>query len=120
VTDCNSSFDRKFKNFLQRAGLEKKYRNVLRHTFASYGANHFGLQTTAERMGHYSGIKIIKDNYQHLTTITESERYFALLPYKKDLPTNLDEETLRLVEKDLENRKRVRDPSFSVLGGIGF
>ena len=51
-------------------------------------------------------IKIIKDNYQHLTTITESERYFALLPYKKDLPTNLDEETLRLVEQDLQRKEK--------------
>jgi hypothetical protein len=74
--------------------------------FASYGANHLGLQTTAEIMGHYSGIKVIKDNYQHLTTITESERYFALLPYKKDLPTNLDEETLRLVEQDLGRKEK--------------
>ena len=55
---------------------------------------------------NYSGIKIIKDNYQHLTTITESERYFELYPYKKDLPTNLDEETLRLVEQDLQRKEK--------------
>ena len=71
-------------------------------------------------MGYYNNIKVLKDSYQHLTTISESEKYFDLFPFKKDLPTNLDEKTLRLVEKDLENRKRVRDPSFSVLGGIGF
>jgi len=106
VTFSSSYLSRRLVASFKRAGLEKKFRNVLRHTFASYGANHFGLQTTAERMGHYSGIKIIKDNYQHLTTITESERYFALLPYKKDLPTNLDEETLRLVEQDLGRKEK--------------
>ena len=106
VTYSSSYLSRRLVASFKRAGLVKKYRNVLRHTFASYGANHFGLQTTAERMGHYSGIKIIKDNYQHLTTITESERYFELYPYKKDLPTNLDEETLRLVEQDLQRKEK--------------
>jgi len=106
VTYCSSYLSRRLVASFKRAGLEKKFRNVLRHTFASYGANHFGLQTTAERMGHYSGIKIIKDNYQHLTTITESERYFELYPYKKDLPTNLDQETLRLVEQDLGRKEK--------------
>jgi len=106
VTYSSNYFNKRISVSFKRAGLEKKYRNVLRHTFASYGANHFGLQTTAERMGHYSGIKVIKDNYQHLTTITESERYFELYPYKKDLPTNLDEETLRLVEQDLGRKEK--------------
>ena len=107
VTYSSSYLSRRLVASFKRAGLEKKFRNVLRHTFASYGANHFGLQTTAERMGHYSGIKIIKDNYQHLTTITSSERYFDLYPYKKDLPTNLDEETLRLVEQDLQRKEKI-------------
>jgi len=106
VTYSISYFNKRLAASFKRVGLEKKFRNVLRHTFASYGANHLGLQTTAERMGHYSGIKIIKDNYQHLTTITESERYFELYPYKKDLPTNLDEETLRLVEQDLQRKEK--------------
>ncbi len=106
VTYSSHYFNKRLSVSFKRAGLEKKYRNVLRHTFASYGANHLGLQTTAEIMGHYSGIKIIKDSYQHLTTITESERYFELYPYKKDLPTNLDEETLRLVEQDLGRKEK--------------
>jgi len=106
VTYSSNYFNNRLSVSFKRAGLEKKFRNVLRHTFASYGANHLGLQTTAEIMGHYSGIKIIKDNYQHLTTITSSERYFDLYPYKKDLPTNLDEETLRLVEQDLGRKEK--------------
>ena len=63
-------------------------------------------QTSTDQRSLPCGLSDESSSYQHLTTITESERYFALLPYKKDLPTNLDEETLRLVEQDLGRKEK--------------
>tara|TARA_B100001093_G_scaffold249508_1_gene238913 strand:- start:689 stop:1939 length:1251 start_codon:yes stop_codon:yes gene_type:complete len=89
-----------------RAGVKTWNKNVLRHCFASYGGNHLGLTEVSERMGHHRGTEMLRDNYLHLTTFEESARYFDIYPNKKSFPDDADAETLKLVERDLAERKK--------------
>jgi len=95
------------RKLVTRAGVDKWYKNILRHTFASYGCvyEEWGLRKTAEKMGHYRNIDVLRNNYQHIAYSVDSERYFDLYPNRKYFPEGTDAETLTLVEKDLAERK---------------
>ena len=96
------------RKLVKRAGVDKWYKNILRHTFASYGCVYkpWGLRYTAEQMGHYRNIDVLKNNYQHIAYSVDSERYFDLYPNRKYFPEGTDDETLKLVEKDLAQRAK--------------
>lgn len=38
----------------------------------------WGLRKTAEKMGHYRNIDVLRNNYQHIAYSVDSERYFDL------------------------------------------
>lgn len=98
------------RKLVKRAGVDKWYKNILRHTFASYGCVYkpWGLRYTAEQMGHYRNIDVLKNNYQHIAYSVDSERYFDLYPNRKYFPEGTDDETLKLVEKDLAQRAKTK------------
>ena len=64
-----------------------------------------GLAKVSEQMGHHRGTEVLRDNYLHLTSKGESERYFDIYPSKKSFPDDVDDKTLALVERDLAKRK---------------
>lgn len=64
------------RRLVSRAGVTKWYKNILRHTYSSYGSNKFSLQYVAAQMGHYREISVLRDNYKHLTTKTDSDQLF--------------------------------------------
>ena len=96
------------RKLAKRAGVDKWYKNILRHTFASYGCvyKEWGLRYTAEQMGHYRNIDVLKNNYKHKAYKMDAIQYFDLYPNRKYFPEGTDPETLALVEKDLEERKK--------------
>lgn len=86
-----NDFDRKFKKLLTIANWNKTdkngqkhstwKRNSMRHSFGTY---HFALygdsMLTSRLMGHKSGDDVLFDHYRALTTKTQAEEYFSLLP----------------------------------------
>jgi len=95
------------RKLVKRAGVSKWYKNILRHTFASYGCVYepWGLRKTAEKLGHYRNIDVLRSNYQHKAYKMDSIQYFDIYPDRKFFPEGTDDETLALVEKDLAERK---------------
>jgi integrase len=103
----SSHYYKSIRKLVKRSQVDKWYKNILRHTFASYGCVYepWGLSKTAEKMGHYRNIDVLKNNYQHKAYSADSDLYFDLYPNRKYFPEGTDAETLKLVEKDLEERR---------------
>jgi len=98
------------RKLVKRAGVDKWYKNILRHSFASYGCVYkpWGLRYTAEQMGHYRTIEVLRSNYQHKVYKMDSIQYFDIYPDRKFFPEGTDDETLKLVEKDLTQRAKTK------------
>lgn len=99
------------RKLVTRAGVDKWYKNILRHTFASYGCVYekWGLRKTAEKMGHYRNIDVLRNNYKHIAYSADSDLYFDLYPNRKYFPDDTDGRTLALVEQDLAQRKEINE-----------
>lgn len=55
-------------------------KDVLRHSFASYGYHFLGAEHAVEILGHVGGFGVFAKHYKGLATHAESKRYFKTEP----------------------------------------
>lgn len=55
-------------------------KDVLRHSFASYGYHFLGAEHTVEILGHVGGFGVFAKHYKGLATPAEAKRYFKIEP----------------------------------------
>lgn len=72
-----SDFDRNY-NIRCRFGAGGK--DILRHSFGSYGYHFLGAEHTVEIMGHIRDFKTFVKNYKGLASKEDSVEYFSILP----------------------------------------
>lgn len=58
-------------------------KDVLRHSFASYGYHYLGAERTVEILGHVGGFGVFAKHYKGLADAANAEKYFAICPQKK-------------------------------------
>lgn len=57
-------------------------KDVLRHSFASYGYHYLGAERTVEILGHVGGFGVFAKHYKGLADAASAEKYFAIMPQK--------------------------------------
>lgn len=55
-------------------------KDVLRHSFASYGYHYLGAERTVEILGHIGGFGVFAKHYKGLANAADAKKYFAILP----------------------------------------
>lgn len=68
-----------FKGVKKRLGI-KLEKDVLRHSFGSYGYHYFGAEQTVEIMGHVGDLKVFFKHYKGLSDIKSATEYFSIAP----------------------------------------
>lgn len=58
----------------------KLKKDVLRHSFASYGFHALGAEKTVEILGHVGGFGVFAKYYKGLATDSDAKAYFSILP----------------------------------------
>jgi integrase len=72
-----SDFDRNY-NIRCRFGAGGK--DILRHSFGSYGYHYLGAEHTVEIMGHIRDVKTFVKNYKGLASKEDADEYFSIVP----------------------------------------
>lgn len=57
-------------------------KDVLRHSFASYGYHFLGAEHAVEILGHIGGFGVFAKHYKGLTTKADAKAYFSIFPDK--------------------------------------
>lgn len=70
-----------FKGVKKRLGI-KLEKDVLRHSFGSYGFHFLGAEQTIEIMGHVGDLKVFFKHYKGLSDIKSATEYFSIAPQK--------------------------------------
>ena len=60
----------------------KLKKDVLRHSFASYGFHALGAEKNVEILGHIGGFGVFAKHYKGLATDSDAKAYFSILPKK--------------------------------------
>lgn len=68
-----------FKGVKKRLGI-KLEKDVLRHSFGSYGYHYFGAEQTVEIMGHVGDLKVFFKHYKGLSDKKSATEYFSIAP----------------------------------------
>lgn len=55
-------------------------KDVLRHSFASYGYHYLGAEHTVEILGHVGGFGVFAKHYKGLANADDAKKYFTILP----------------------------------------
>lgn len=55
-------------------------KDVLRHSFASYGYHYLGAERTVEILGHIGGFGVFAKHYKGLANAADAKKYFTILP----------------------------------------
>lgn len=77
-----SSFDQNY-NIRSKYGAGAK--DILRHSFGSYGYHYLGAEHVVELMGHIRDFKTFVKNYKGLASKEDSAEYFSILPNQTSL-----------------------------------
>ena len=71
-------------NFYQNYKIRKTYgagaKDVLRHSFGSYGYHYLGAEHVVEIMGHERGFSTFAKHYKGLSNPTDAKKYFNIFP----------------------------------------
>lgn len=70
-----------YSKILKKCGTRNR-RDILRHSFGSYGYHYLGAERTVEIMGHIGGFYTFIKRYKGLAEPEEATGYFAIIPQK--------------------------------------
>ena len=81
ASQSNSTWTRRLKTLIQKAGLDSWPHNGMRHSFGSYHLEHFqDAKRTALQMGHVDGGGLLFDHYRQLTSREDAAKYWTITP----------------------------------------
>jgi hypothetical protein len=74
---CFGNYDQNYKT-RKKFGVADK--DILRHSFGSYGYHYLGAELTIEIMGHEQGFSTFAKHYKGLSNPTDAKKYFEIVP----------------------------------------